>query len=524
MRAGKSGFKEVKLASGSVLDVAYSPVVGTSFSLGIAAKQSVLLKVVADLQKQVNSSTQQMVWGRVMPIGIVLLAVVWFYGFFYIRRFSDPINKLTAKTAQLATGNFDIDPVVISAKNEIGQLAKAFNAMVADLKTSHTKIEDQNEALTREQVRLKASINSMPFGFAIVGLEGDVVFHNAVLAHLVGRDIPDEPAASRRVLKEVSHEYKAAIDLLGSIKATLDTHRAHEKEVEIGTHFFRFFFAPIIDVVDGSEQAIGTLMVMEDVTEARALERSREEFFSIASHELRTPLTAIRGNTDMVLNYYQEQLKDPALHEMITDIHDGSVRLISIVNDFLDVSRLEQQRLEFKNAPFDIVALVNETLHEYNVTGSRKNLSLELEPPTGDVPQVLADRDRTRQILINLVGNAIKFTEKGGVKIQLKPKDNTMEITVTDTGRGIPDKYIHLLFRKFQQATQSILTRDDTKGTGLGLYISRLLAVGMNGNLALKSTKEGEGTAFTLTLPLAPAGQAADAGKDKPTPPTPAAS
>jgi signal transduction histidine kinase len=249
---------------------------------------------------------------------------------------------------------------------------------------------------------------------------------------------------------------------------------------------------------------VGSVMIMEDTTEKKVMERSRDEFFSIASHELRTPLTAIRGNADMILEYYKEQLKDPSLKEMVSDMHNSSVRLITIVNDFLDTSRLEQGKIEFKTAPFDVVQLVRDTLREYDVTGSRRKLSLELAEVKGSLPLVMADRDRTRQILINLIGNAVKFTEKGGVTISLEPSDKKMKISVTDTGKGIPVESQHLLFHKFQQAASSILTRDDTRGTGLGLYISRLLAEGMAGSLELGHSEAGKGSTFVVELPSAP--------------------
>src|SRR4030042_3337239 len=123
-------------------------------------------------------------------------------------------------------------------------------------------------------------------------------------------------------------------------------------------------------------------MVMEDISERKAIERSRDEFFSIASHELRTPLTAIRGNTSMILEYYGDALKDEQLKGMVMDIHESSIRLISIVNDFLETSRLEQGRIPFKNEPFDAPTLIEAVLKEYDVTGSRRKLYLRYAPAT----------------------------------------------------------------------------------------------------------------------------------------------
>jgi signal transduction histidine kinase len=119
------------------------------------------------------------------------------------------------------------------------------------------------------------------------------------------------------------------------------------------------------------------------------------------------------------------------------------------------------------------------------------------------LPLVHADPDRTRQIIINLVGNAIKFTDKGGVTIHLTTDKQVVKIAVSDTGKGMPLASHHLLFRKFQQASNNALTRDSTRGTGLGLYISQLMATGMHGKLYLESSEVGHGSTFTLELPVA---------------------
>jgi len=180
-----------------------------------------------------------------------------------------------------------------------------------------------------------------------------------------------------------------------------------------------------------------------------------------------------------------------------------SIRLINIVNDFLDSSRLEQGKITFDNQPFDVVPLIHQLLRQYDVTGSRRKLYLRVEPSPDPVPLVVGDADRTRQIITNLLGNAIRSTQKGGVSIKFSKRLGNLAIEVTDTGHGIPVESQHLLFHKFQQASHDILTRDSTHGTGLGLYISSLLAEGMEGELYLAHTEEGKGSTFVLELPIA---------------------
>jgi len=384
----------------------------------------------------------------------------------------------------------------------IAQLKEVQKQLAAEKASVERKVIERTKELSEAQARLAASLGSLPFGFAVVDPNDQIIFSNGTLTHLLGRSIPHDPAASKRALQQVNATYAPSINILDSLHETQAKRQVIEHNIEFGPMFFRFLFVPVVSNENGADIVAGSVLIMEDTTEEKAMERSRDEFFSIASHELRTPLTAIRGNADMMLQYYPEALKDPSLKEMVEDMHNSSIRLITIVNDFLDTSRLEMGKIDFKSTAFDMVELINQTLREYDVTGSRRKLELKLEAPKAPIPLAFADRDRTRQILINLLGNAIKFTETGGVTFRLEPTKQSLRVFVTDTGKGIPTENQHLLFHKFQQAAGSILTRDDTRSTGLGLYISRLLAEGMSGKLDLVKSEVGKGTTFKLELPL----------------------
>ncbi len=248
---------------------------------------------------------------------------------------------------------------------------------------------------------------------------------------------------------------------------------------------------------------LGTVILLEDLTERIVMERSRDEFFSIASHELRTPLTAIRGNTKMMQDYYPEQFKDPQLKEMLSDIHDSSIRLIEIVNDFLDTSRLEQGKIQFRPTVFNPVNLVEQVLKEYRAGGISPGLYLKFSAPKADPQSVMADFDRLKQVIINLIGNGLKYTDKGGITVSIENVPGFVEIAVTDTGHGIPEDSQHLLFRKFQQTSNNILTRDSTRSTGLGLYISKLIMTSMEGHIRLDRSQIDKGSTFVISIPVA---------------------
>jgi signal transduction histidine kinase len=262
---------------------------------------------------------------------------------------------------------------------------------------------------------------------------------------------------------------------------------------------------------------LGSVILLEDITEAKILERSKDEFFSIASHELRTPLTSIRGNSSMMLDYYKEVFKDQQLQEMMQDIHTSAIRLIDIVNDFLDVSRLEQGKVSFSYAAVSVEKVIESTAYEMKAVINEKKIYLKVDKLTlNTLPQVWVDENRLKQVVYNLIGNAAKFTEKGGITVSahLEPDKDKVKVTVTDTGRGISQDSQQLLFHKFQQTGSSLLTRDTTRGTGLGLYISKMIVETMGGVVKLDRSDAGKGSTFSFTLPVATPERLAAAKKD----------
>ena len=356
-------------------------------------------------------------------------------------------------------------------------------------------VEERTLQVRQEQAKLTASIQSLPVGFMIIDRDENILAINAVAKKIL--DLKNEDPTSRQICEK----FTPVLDLRKMQEKSLADKKALElKDIALGKKVLRILLSPISL---SAEEIIGSVILFEDVTEAKILERSKDEFFSIASHELRTPLTAIRGNTALIQQYFSDILKDSTLKEMILDIHDSSIRLIQIVNDFLNVSRLEQGRIEFVNEEFDIRELVLEVFKELEFTAHEKNLFLKFDSEQRNAVKVYADRDRTKEVLINLIGNSLKFTDQGGVTVSILPNPNFLKIAIIDSGRGIPVKNQSLLFHKFQQASEQILTRDFTRGTGLGLYISKLLIEGMEGKIWLENTEEGKGSTFSFTLPLA---------------------
>jgi signal transduction histidine kinase len=228
------------------------------------------------------------------------------------------------------------------------------------------------------------------------------------------------------------------------------------------------------------------------------LDKMKDEFVSVASHELRTPMTAIKGYIWMVLQGKGGPVNEKQKY-YLERIGQSTQRLINLVNDMLSVSRIEGGRIEISLKDFDIVDMAQSVQEELQIKADEKKLKLLFEKPSEAI-RAYADPDKTREILVNLVGNALKFTETGSITIGLKHSDGKVYMSVTDTGRGIAQEDLPRLFQKFGRLNNQFATVAETTGTGLGLYICKKYAEIMKGDFQVKS-EVGKGSTFTFILP-----------------------
>ncbi|HSX06750.1 MAG TPA: ATP-binding protein [Candidatus Saccharimonadia bacterium] len=365
------------------------------------------------------------------------------------------------------------------------------------------QVQVRTHQLHEEQAKLKAAIEDLPLGFMFIDNKNHILVQNRALHSIFAQ----EKTAGFSV--EQLQKLMPKVDVMTQLETVRHSGKPVEiREATMGERILHLYIAPVVTTEKGIDAATGCVILVQDITEEKVLARSKDEFFSIASHELRTPLTAIRGNTSIIMKYFQDVLsKEPTLPGMISDIHESSTRLIEIVNDFLDVSRIEQGKMSFSFESLDIGEIVRSVFAEMRIVADQKKLSLAFEEKTKPLPKVWADKNRLTQIVYNLVGNAVKFTEAGGITARASVEGDVVKLRIIDTGHGISRENQKLLFHKFQQASDSILTRDDTRGTGLGLYISSLIAKSMHGELVLEHSEPQKGSSFMITIPLAAKGQ-----------------
>lgn len=369
-------------------------------------------------------------------------------------------------------------------------------------------LQKRAQDLEKEKAKFQASINSINIGFIVTDSLGEIeTINNAAKAIFCteGKPSSNEPNLVRIncTINDIAEKLEGIFDIKSQIKSVLNNKKSFTiKDLKFKNLYLHIHITPIVLVKKSKTidlEFIGASILVDDVTEEKLLERSREDFFSIASHELKTPLSIIRGNTELIKKYFG--IKDAKLNRILNDIHESTKQLIEIVNDFLDISHLEQGKIIFKKERVDLLNLIECIVNDITPIANKKKIYLKIFKPKNKI-FALADENRTNQILINLIGNAVKFTEKGGINISFQPLQREIKILVKDTGIGISIKNQPLIFRKFELAANDPLTRDPNRSTGVGLYISKYLAEGMGGQVKLEGTKEGKGSTFSLTLPV----------------------
>ena len=383
-----------------------------------------------------------------------------------------PIKDLENATSEIAKGDLSIRARITSS-DEIGHLGKTFNEMANKLqKTINNSLEQQN--------RLEAILTSMDSGIIAVDKNKKIIMINPyaekifeIISNAIGKNFLD-------IIR--NHELE-----------DIFSHKNYDVN-EISTITFRGKTLRIrtADIINGGVP-IGTVAVIQDITDLRKLENMRSQFVANVSHELKTPLTSIKGFAETLKDVEDQQIRE----KFLNIINDEAERLTRLINDILTLSHIEQHREEVFET-VNVKDVISDVYYLMKNTAESKNISLSIGSDKSI--QIIGDSDKFKQMLINLVDNAIKYSENGdSVYMGYEQKDDMCVIWVEDTGAGIPEKHIARLFERFYRVDKA---RSRAKGgTGLGLAIVKHIVLSFGGSIEVKSSV-GEGSKFIVYIPI----------------------
>ncbi|MGM9619249.1 MAG: ATP-binding protein [Oscillospiraceae bacterium] len=426
---------------------------------------------ILDNRETVNQLSDQL-FQIILQALVVGLLISVLLSFLLSKAMINPIEKLTEGAERVAAGDFG-EKLEVESSDEIGILTGTFNDMASVLQSTLTAVEN-------ERNKLDTLFLHMTDGVVAFDPEGNIIHHNPALADMLGRDVSGET-------------YETLFADVFPLEHVLTLQRPNflESELRPGRKVLDLYFAPFSDQGSG-----GVLVVLHDVTEQRRQDEQRKEFVANVSHELRTPLTNVRS--------YAETLRDGGdiPREMVNNFLDviinESDRMTHIVQDLLTLSRLDSGRTEMNMARFDFNAAIASVVRAVELAARQHRHSLTVA--CEELPLVTGDRGRLEQVMMNILGNAIKYTPDGGqITVSACSDSNYIYLDVSDTGIGIPEADRERIFERFYRVDKA--RSRESGGTGLGLSIAKEIVEKHSGKLSVVP-KDGPGTTIRLTLPI----------------------
>ena len=409
---------------------------------------------------------------------LVVSALSLALGYYLARRTARSVRSVTEAVRQVALGDLNHHVEALSA-DETRELADAFNSMAASLRR-------MVQELSGERDKLSAVLDTMADGVALIGPEERTELVNSAGLEMLRVREP-EPIGKR--FPEVVRDP----DLYRLVASCLETQEQQHGEVELFQPI-RYLSAIATPIIEG--EATSVLLTIHDLTRMYQVETTRREFVTNVSHELRSPLASVKAIVETLDNGALEEAE--VARDFVRRIDWEVDRMSRLIEDLLDLARLDSRQGLISLNTVDLRLLMTEVKESFQERADYKNVRVEVIAPER-LPRAVGDEERLRQVLINLLDNALKFTPGSGwVTLSAYPLDELVRVGVRDSGAGIPEDHLPHIFERFYKADRS----RQGGGTGLGLAIVKHIVQAHGSEVAVQS-REGEGSAFTFTLPRA---------------------
>lgn len=405
-----------------------------------------------------------------ISFGIAIISSL-IVGYFLSKTITIPIINIMKKAQDMAQGEFEQE-LEVNSDDEIGQLTKTFNYMAKELKFRLTEVQ-------KEKNKIETILQYMTDGVIAFNKNGHIIHVNSISKHILGmQDF------------EVNfYDFVSMYDLDISLEdvSKLKPFETIEKNCVIDHKFIK------IQIVNFNE---GSMFIIQDNTKQQKLENMRKDFVANVSHELRTPLTSIKGYTEALIDGGVSDLKIAS--KFLNVIDSETNRMIRLINDLLQLTRIDNNKIKWNKSVVDINKLVEFIVYKMDISMKKKELSckVELHP---NLSMVYADKDRIEQVIINILGNSIKYTlNKGKIKVTTGQDNTYVKVEIEDTGIGIPEEDLPRICERFYRVDKA--RSRQLGGTGLGLSIAKEILEQHNGEIEIKS-KINKGTTVTIYLP-----------------------
>lgn len=424
-------------------------------------------------------------------IGLTLLVLIpaTVLGRLLVRPISQHLEALRSRVQRLEEGEYAVSPAAALDEDDPAGLLASLTRMSTQIARREGVLREQNQALAANSHRFAAVLDASHDGIAMLDQDGCFVLVNRRFGELLGsrsETLVSQKASQQPLLRGHLEDTEGVAE------------RIIEKDGDGPERCSLQFYTAPVQGEDGRE-SIGRIVALRDITRERELDKLKTDFISVVSHELRTPLTSIKGYTDLLLSGATGEISE-LQGEFLSIIQSSTTRLSNLINDILDISRIESGTIEIKHEPIDYRRIVADTLRLMKAAADEKQISMDASLPE-TIPPVRGDIDKVAQVLGNLVSNAIKYTPEGGwVKVSLEITGEASVLTsVTDSGIGIAPEDQKRLFQKFFRADNT--STREAGGTGLGLVIAKTIVELLGGAIWVES-EPGRGTRFYFTLPL----------------------
>ncbi len=421
-----------------------------------------------------------------------------------------PLKNITRDLAKIRAKKDSALRVEMTGSNEMKTLATHINEMLESLSEYEIKLVNINETLKKEnkdiesivkqktadlkeeRARLLSTFNYIPNGLCITNTRLEIALTNPGMYKILNLS-DSEHSLTFDKLQSV---LKDSLNIKELCDDCLEYGKPISQEIRYQERVFDLYIATIKSL-DKAEK-FGLIILLTDMTQIRLHERAQDELINVLSHELRTPLSVIKGYVSML---QKAPIVDESVKKELSGIDVANQHLIELVNNVLTLYKLEQNKLIFDEEEIVIAKLLNETLENLEPEHKYKDLKINQTIQDENI-KVLADKEKLRLVVSNVLLNAIKYTEHGTIDVSSEIDGDKLKVKVKDTGIGVAKKNQAMLFKKFQRAGDTIHVKENLSEKGMGLYISKLIMEKMNGDLYLEFSDLGAGSIFVFTVRL----------------------